>query len=242
MRLTILGAALCLGWAAAALATPIRFAARDGVSVHGDFTAPAGASRGTILLFHMAGSNLGEYAPIVPRLVAAGFATLAVDARSGGRLWGRDNATAAAVRGQPDYQAALPDLEAALTEARRRGARRVIAWGSSYSAALVFELAARHPEIGAVLAFSPGEYIDGVSIAGAAARVRVPVFVTSAADAGEIAAARAIVATVPGGRGRQQVPRAGVHGSATLRADRNPAGAAANFAAVLAFLDQVAPR
>ncbi len=242
LRLKALLGVVLVGWSVAALATPIDFKARDGVTVHADFNAPAGTPRGTILLFHMAGSNYAEYAPIAPRLAAAGFATLAVDARSGGRLWGRDNATAAGVKGNPGYQAALPDLEAALAEAHRRGAAPVIAWGSSYSAALVFELAQRHPEVAAVLAFSPGEYIDGVSIAGEAAKLKVPVFVTSAADAGEIAAAKAIVGAVPGKLGHQYVPRAGVHGSSTLRTDRNPRGAADNFTAVMAFLDSVVKR
>jgi alpha-beta hydrolase superfamily lysophospholipase len=219
----------------------VQFKAADGIVVHGDSERPAGRPRGTILLFHQAGSNLAEYAPIAPVLVRAGFATLAIDQRSGGRMWGRANATAAGVKGGADYAAALPDLAAALAQAKGAGPGPIIVWGSSYSAALVFLLAAAHPEIAAVLAFSPGEYIDGQSISGAAARLKIPVFVTSAADRGEIAAARQIAASVPGGRGTQFVPRAGVHGSSTLRQDSDPAGAAANWAAVMAFLDRVAP-
>ena len=43
-------------------------------------------------------------------------------------------------------------------------ARFILVWGSSYSAALVFLLAAEHQdEIKAILAFSPGEYLRGSS-------------------------------------------------------------------------------
>ena len=49
------------------------------------------------------------------------------------------------------------DLEAALEFVLRHGlARRVIVWGSSYSAALVFRLAAEHPDrVVGLLPFSP---------------------------------------------------------------------------------------
>jgi pimeloyl-ACP methyl ester carboxylesterase len=60
----------------------------------------------------------------------------------------------------------------------------IIVWGSSYSAALVFLLAANHRrEIKAILAFSPGEYLRGSStVRKAAAQVSIPIFVTSAKD------------------------------------------------------------
>lgn len=232
---------LWMGLAPMARAAPVSFTAQDGVVVNGEWLAPKGMSRGTILLFHMAGSNAAEYAPIAPKLVQAGFSTLAIDQRSGGTLWGRANQTARGVRGSPSYRQALPDLEAALDYAKTHGHAPVLAWGSSYSAALVFVLAAHHPEVKAVLAFSPGEYIPGLSIAGAAHQLKVPVFVTSAAEDEEIATARALVNAVPERGGHQYVPHAGVHGSSTLRTDRNPDGAGENWRAVLAFLDTAAP-
>jgi pimeloyl-ACP methyl ester carboxylesterase len=132
----------------------------------------------------------------------------------------------------------LPDLEAALAYARATfPAWRPAALGSSYSAAFVFLLAARHPsDVSAVLAFSPGEYLSGASVAAAAAaRVGAPVYVTSASNAGEEAAA-AILAASPAQVKRQTRARVGAHGTATLRADSNPEGAAANFSDVAAWL------
>ncbi len=214
--------------------------ASDGVKVYGWHYAAADMSRPAILLFHQAGSNHAEYATIAPRLTRLGHHCLALDQRSGGRMFAEKNRTAAELGKDVDYRAALPDLEAALEWAPRQGLPATsIVWGSSYSAALVFLLAAKHPaEVAAVLAFSPGEYLgDDHSVRDAAARVEAPVFVTSAQDAEEVEAARKIAAAVPGNRAVQFDPKSGgVHGSSTLIAARNPKGAAANWKAVEGFL------
>ena len=224
--------------AAEAKITPVLLRAADGVVVHGAF-CPAIRPRATILLFHQAGSGKGEYATIAPRLAAAGFDALAVDQRSGGGLFGR-NETAAGIGRPASYLEAERDLEAAFAWGRARG-RPVILWGSSYSAALVFRVVARHSgQVAAVLAFSPGEYLGGPDLVHAAARrVSAPVYVTSAADPGEITAARSILAASPARVKVQFVPTAGVHGAATLIPARDPTGAAANWRAVLAFLRPV---
>jgi dienelactone hydrolase len=225
--------------AAPARADSVSFAASDGVTVFADYAPPKAKGEPLILLFHQAGSNRGEYATIAPVLAQLGYATLAVDQRSGGNLWGRANETVQQLGHSTDYGDALRDLEAALAWAKANGQGKVILWGSSYSAALVFLVAAKHPqEIAAVLAFSPGEYLsEPGAVRRAAAAVTAPIFVTSAKDAGEIAAAKAILDASPAAKKTQLVPQiAGVHGSSTLRADRNPKGAEGNWAAVKAFL------
>ena len=218
--------------------------ASDGVTVYAWHYAAADKARPAILLFHQAGSNHAEYETIAPRLVTLGYHALALDQRSGGRMWGQANRTAAQFAKEVDYGAVLPDLEAALAWPATQGLpARSIVWGSSYSAALVFLVAALHSSaVAAVLAFSPGEYLgDEHSVKDAAAKVQAPVFVTCAQDAEEIAAARAIVQAVPGASGLAQatqfVPRrGGVHGSSTLRREKNPSGAEENWRAVEQFL------
>jgi dienelactone hydrolase len=115
----------------------------------------------------------------------------------------------------------------------------ILVWGSSYSAALVFLLAAEHHnEIKAILAFSPGEYLRGsTTVRKAAAQVSIPIFVTSAKDPKEIAVAKSILDVSPSGEKSQFIPQvAGVHGSSTPREDQNPDGAEENWAAVKQFL------
>jgi len=219
----------------------IKLKAADGVTVYGRlYKAPK--PRALILLFHQAGSSKDEYATIAPRLVAAGYSALAIDQRAGGGLYGT-NETATGFGREVRFREAMPDLRAALDWAQQQKLP-IILWGSSYSAALVFPLAAEHPDgVKAVLSFSPGEYFDGDPPVGpAAAKLHVPVFIASGPSKEETDEADPIFAALPKSPANVRlVPEHGVHGSSTLVAAKNPQGAEANFAAVLAFLNRVTP-
>ena len=151
-------------------------------------------------------------------------------------MYGR-NRTAAALGKSADYLDARPDMQAALEWALAKNVP-VAVWGSSYSSALVFPLAAANPgKVRAVLAFSPGEYFDDRTLVSrAAAKVTVPVYITSAPDAGEVALARTVFDATAATDKTDYVPKDGVHASSTLIAAKNPAGAEANWTALLAFL------
>jgi len=214
--------------------SPVILRASDGVKIYGDYYA-ARRPKALILLFHQAGSSKGEYRDIGPRLVQQRFSALAIDQRSGGSLFGR-NETAAEFGKDTSYLDAAKDLDAAIEWARRRKLP-IVLWGSSYSAALVIIEAAKRSEVKEVLAFSPGEYLGNPTLVHqAAARLRIPFYVTSASDIREVAAARSILAASPSRTKQQLVPRHGVHGSSTLLASRDPLGAQENWQAVEAFL------
>lgn len=224
--------------AVVAAVSQVSFESEDGVEVFADlYPSKEGKSGPLVLLFHQAGSNAGEYAPIAPRLVELGFSCLAVDQRSGGRRWDRNNRTVLRLGRSEDFAAAYTDLETALTWAREQGwTGPTLAWGSSYSAALVFRLASEHAEVSAVLAFSPGEYLgEGTPVRDWASKVSVPVYATSAGGR-EVTATRSIVDALASAYKSQYVAHAGVHGSSTLRADLNPGGYEENWQAVAAFL------
>ncbi len=238
MKRAALIAVACLMPIAARSETPALIEAVDGVNINGAVWTGKSPSKGVVLLFHMAGSNLGEYATIAPRLAEAGYDVLAIDQRSGGDRFGRRNETVRALGRSTGFQQALPDLEAALAHAGKRFPGKPLAvWGSSYSASLVFLLAAAQPDrVKAVLAFSPGEYFGGSIVRDAAAKVKAPVFVTSASDPGEIAEAKALLAAAPSQTKVQYIPRQGVHGSSTLRPDINGQAAETNWQPVERFL------
>ena len=174
-------------------AEPVTLSAADGTTVYGEVWRAAGARPPLVVAFHQAESSSAEYAPIAPRLVRAGFSVLAIDQRSGDGAFGGSNRTVAALGHSTPYDAALPDLEAALAWAKAdANGAPVVVWGSSYSAALVFVLAAAHPgDISGVVAFSPGEYLAGKrTVRDAAAKVGVPVWIDQASSADEIASSR----------------------------------------------------
>jgi len=181
----VLAFATTLAIPLAALET-ITFPSGDGLTVTADLYLAHGAGAPFIILYHQADYSRGEYREIAPRLNALGFNVLAVDQRSGRSAQMVTNETAArarAARKPQSYIDALPDMRAAIAWVRSQpfGKGTLLLWGSSYSASLVLKMAGDEPEVcAAVLAFSPGEYFTpGDLIRSSAAKIRVPVFVTS---------------------------------------------------------------
>jgi len=167
----------------------VTFESRDKLTITADLYMTSKKNAPYIILFHQADYSRGEYNTIAPELNKMGFNCLAVDQRSGSNTRGVTNETAKQAKRlkmKMQYADALPDLEAALEYVKGElKAERIIVWGSSYSASLVFVLAEKHPEdIEGLLAFSPGEYmkVDGRSIEDFAKKVTCPVFITSASD------------------------------------------------------------
>lgn len=167
----------------------VDFPTTGGIQGRADIYESKDSSATLILLFHQAGWSRGEYREIAPQLVERGYRVMAVDQRSGGGVNGVRNEThhrASKIGLGTSYLDAYADLEAALDYARKTlKAERVIVWGSSYSASLVFRLAAeRAQDVAAVMAFSPGEYFEkemgATYIRGLAKRIQQPLFVTSA--------------------------------------------------------------
>lgn len=225
------------------------FPSEDGLPVTATVYAPhAGAETPVIVLFHQAGASRGEYLEIAPWLNRLGYNCLAVDQRSGGGMNGVVNQTAQRAENKnlpAGYIDALPDIRAALRYARKHyGERGVLAWGSSYSAALVLQLAGTSPGLAdGVLAFSPGEYFrragkSATWIRDSARHIRVPVFIASARDeAGEWAA---IVAAIESEHKVAFVPAtAGRHGARALWSQYRDSTAYRE--AVQAFLAQYFP-
>ena len=243
-RIALLLAALFFFFASisSAFAESVTLKASDGTVVYGNVWRAAGLQSPMIVAFHQAGSSSVEYAPIAPRLSQSGFTVLAIDQRSGGRAFGGSNRTVATRGRSASYEEALPDMEAALAWAKENAqGAPIIVWGSSYSAALVFVLAAKHPaDVGGIVAFSPGEYLEGKhKVSAAAKEVRAPVFIDQASDPEEIAQSAAILRAVASQNKRQFRSKAkSTHGSSTLRADTNAAGAELHWAEVIRFLDQ----
>jgi len=219
----------------------VTFQAADGFTVYGDYT-PATPGAPVLLLFHQTENNKSEYADIAPHFHRLGFATLAVDARSGHATHAGDfrNLTAEAYEKKTGNSAgdeqALPDLEAALTWAKHAdGQRKVMVVGSSYSANLVLLLAARHPrDVQGVLSFSPQANEATLKLA---PTVKTPVFITSAASVDEIEDARAINRVLGSAKKIQYVPTTGPHGALALSPLFNPSGNAGYWKAMTAFLN-----
>ena len=200
----------------------ISFHAEDGLPVTADLYIEHESTAPLIVLFHRAHWSRGEYLEIAPKLNEIGFNCMAVDLRSGDEINGVVNEThlEAQRRDKPRfYVNAVPDAESALRYARDSlEMARIILWGSSYSASLVFMLAQRYPdEVDGIVSFSPGEYltVDERTIEEYAREVRCPVFVASATS--EVPKWESIFESFPTDEKFSFVPESGgKHGSEAL--------------------------
>ncbi|MCF6171905.1 MAG: alpha/beta hydrolase [Bacteroidales bacterium] len=164
----------------------LTFKSLDDLTITADLYMTADAGAPFIILYHQARYSRGEYLEIAPKLNTLGFNCLALDQRSGDAVNGIINETHAEAvkKGLPtEYLDALPDLEATLLYVESvYKPEKLIVWGSSYSSALVFVLAAKHQdEVDGILSFSPGNYFepDGKTVSEFAENVSCPVFITS---------------------------------------------------------------
>ena len=204
----------------------VTFNSEDGLLMTADVYAPyKNGAAPVIVLFHQAGWSRGEYGEIAPWLNTLGYNCMAVDQRAGEAVMGVENETALRAKKQDrptGYISALPDIKAALAWARRHyGKDGVIAWGSSYSAALVLQVAGDSPGlVDGVLAFSPGEYFKRAGksdswIQTSAQHIKVPVFITSSRN--EAGAWAAIFEAVKSDKKVAFIPATdGRHGSRAL--------------------------
>lgn len=235
-----------MGAAQAAAPRAVRFAAADGATVFADLQLASGSGEAPlVMLFHQAGaSGRGEYAEIVPRLLDAGYSVLVVDLRSGGGRFGGINRTVARRRGgDPGYCAVYPDLEGALRYAQTAGRwNGIVAWGSSYSAALVIQLAAKHPDdLLAVLAFSPasGGPMEACAPDLFAANVTIPTLVLRPEDEMRTPRTRRQLERLADLGFETFVANDGVHGSSMLVEGRARGPVEATWETVLGFLERV---
>ena len=237
--------AVCLFISVAVNAAPVevQFNGSDGVTIFGDlYESSEGKSASVILLFHQgAGDARGEYTDIAARLVDNGYNVLAIDQRTGGDLFGGVNRMVEA-SGRDDYNFcdAYPDLEATLRYARTSGfSGPLAAWGSSYSAALVFQLAVKNKdEVTAILGFSPasGPPMEGCMPSQYVGDLTVPALALRPQKDFEIESVQAQMKEFELYGVRTYVADPGVHGSSMLNATRVGESTEATWQVVLDFL------
>lgn len=228
--------------------TEINFITSDGIRIVGDLYERKKEDP-TILLFHQAGSNArGEYGPIIPRLILMGYNVLAIDQRSGGQQFGSYNRTIAQLPDTSFYQEygycdAYNNLEGALDFMIQQGfTGPKIIWGSSYSAALVVQLASKRSEdITAALAFSPasGGPLEACKPDNYFATVTIPLFILRPPSEMERESVKLQADLARSFNHQVFVGKHGRHGSSMLVKDRVGHEVEDTWEAITAFLNKV---
>ncbi len=163
-------------------AKKIYFNSQDGLKITADLYE-VDYAKDLILLCHRSHCNRAEYRETAPRLNELGFSCLAIDQRSGMKVFGETNETKdrAKAKGLPTgYMDAKPDIEAAIDYAfELNGKNAIILLGSSYSASLALLISTQTDKVKATIAYSPGEYLKGINLASAIKEIDKPTYVTS---------------------------------------------------------------
>ena len=171
----------------------------------------------------------------------AGFGLVAIDQRRGGDRFDGENRTLAGV-GDTEYSYCdvVPDLEAALAFAREHGfSGKTAAWGSSYSAALIFKLGVDHPdEIDAIIAYSAasGEPMEGCMPEQYSADITQPVLALRPSREMEVPYVPGQMELFEEQGHRTYIADPGVHGSSMLNEDRVGESTDETWSVVLEFL------
>lgn len=220
----------------------ISFPSMDGLEITADYYPLDQKDAPYIILFHQANFSRGSYRTIAPRLNTLGFNCLAIDQRSGNKAQGVINETnrrAVAEKMPSKYVNAIPDVEAAFLYVKDElKAKRIIIWGSSYSASLVIYLGSKYPDdVDGILSFSPGEYfeINDQKIESFAPSITCPVFITSAKN--EKGQWNDIYEKIPSDKVYFLPEQGGAHGSKALWPEKN--GNQEYWDAVISFLKKL---
>ena len=218
-----------------------RLVSSDGVPVFVD--RYPGQRRAAVALFHQGGGSArGEYGFLVSRLVEAGFDVVTADLQGGGDRFGFPNRTMSETPEGADFSycdaasqlsAVLDSVEAWYPDVPR------IAWGSSYSGALVLHAAAEGAAVDRVLAFSPasGGPMGDCSANRVSDAVGVPALVVRPAGEAGIGSVREQLALFTAAGQQVAVASPGVHGSSLLNPVRAGGDTDATWRLVESFLE-----
>ncbi len=139
-----------------------------------------------VVLLHQDGYSRGEYRDIAPKIMKMGYNCLAVDLRAGNEANYVRNETALRAK-KKGYSTELiecmKDIHGAMAYVAEYSDKKMILFGSSFSASLSLYLATGNPKISSVVAFSPGNYFsDSLSIKKTIKDLKKPVFIAASRE------------------------------------------------------------
>ncbi len=223
----------------------VSYQTKDNILVYSDlYINTKSSSKNWILLFHQAGANgEAEYAAIIPRLLNNGYNVLVVNQRVGGKRLGGKNKTVDSLKSKKEFRYcdAYPDMEASLKYIleNESGIEKIILWGSSYSAALIFKVAANFPDnVKGLLAFSPasGKPMVGCEPEDYLQNISAPVLVLRPPEEMQYGWIQSQTEEFKNAGFETYTARNGVHGSSMLNIFRTRGSIEENWQVVFRFL------
>lgn len=161
----------------------IYFNSKDGLKITADYYKQEN-HKDLMVLCHRSHCNRAEYRETAPKFNALGYSCLAIDQRSGMKIFGETNETKNRAKelGLPTgYLDTRQDIESAIDYAFELNENKpIIVIGSSYSAALALLIATDSEKVKSLILFSPGEHLKNTNLAKEISLINLPIFATSA--------------------------------------------------------------
>ncbi|MBK8805709.1 MAG: dienelactone hydrolase family protein [Bacteroidales bacterium] len=146
----------------------VQYPSSDKLVITADYYETEKESNKYMLLFHQADYSRGEHKESAQRLIKLGYNCLAVDLRMGNEVNYVRNETAyeAKKKGfKTTYYDSEKDITASIEYIKSIDSdAEIFLFGSSYSASLCLKIANERKDINAVIAFSPGEYFENITL------------------------------------------------------------------------------
>ena len=159
----------------------VSFRAVDNHTINADYYETFAESNKYMLMFHQAEYSRGEYQQIAERMIKLDFNCLAVDLRYGKEVNYVNNETAEQARQNKMNVTLLScekDIEAAINYIQTNDPSALIfLMGSSFSASLCLKVAKDRGDIQAVIAYSPGEFFNTLSIGEYIKGLKTPTYI-----------------------------------------------------------------
>jgi dienelactone hydrolase len=138
----------------------VTFLAEDSVLVTADLYLKS-VDYPYIILIHGENSSRGEYLDIAPKLTNLEYNCLALDLRSGNEYKGLKNETSLRVAPDVNPIDCFKDIQAAIDYIHSKNNNKpVVLIGSTFSASIALVFAKSNNNIKAVVALSPGDYLN----------------------------------------------------------------------------------
>jgi pimeloyl-ACP methyl ester carboxylesterase len=185
---------------------PVRFETSDGFMLHGDLVSAADVNAPVVILLHMYRSNRSSWAPLVPKLVEAGFTVLALDQRAHGESVQQGDRTLKVEQLTRQQFSTLvregaEDVQAARHFLKERGiaVARIALVGASYGCTVSLLSSGSVEGVRALTLLSPGTAYFGVDALASARGFQGSLLAVAAEDdPRSVESARRIVGKHPG--------------------------------------------
>jgi dienelactone hydrolase len=138
----------------------VNLTTEDDIIINANYYKPAEPASAAVILIHQRASNKEAWNPIIGKIVARGYAVLAIDMRGHGKSTKTTDGQTIGEPGQGQWWECKKDAQAALNFLLGKGIKKVAVVGASVGASIAVYCASENAEVKGIILLSPVIAID----------------------------------------------------------------------------------